>query len=193
MLRKWLGARALLWHLLVVVIVTGCLVAGWWQVHRAMAGNALSYAYSVEWPVFAVVAVIGWWQLIHEDPSEVVARKEERRRRGRPNPVAYDLEILRQEIAAHPDLVAAFPELSSAFPELAAGGDAGGGSSASRSDLATRGAETVGADAGGVGAGDVGAGGGGAAPSEELRSYNDALARLAATGKAKSWRNPHGR
>ena len=42
-----------------------------------MSGNTLSYAYSVEWPIFAVIAVIGWWQLIHEDPAEVVARKVE--------------------------------------------------------------------------------------------------------------------
>ena len=188
MLRKWLGPRALLWHLLVSVIVTGCLVAGWWQVHRAMAGNALSYAYSVEWPVFALVAVIGWWQLIQEDPSEVEERKRERRRRGRPNPVAFDAEVLRREIAAHPDLVKVFPELSRAFPELVAGGDFDDG--AAMLSPAQRAGQVRGAELAARGSAPVADG---PVPSEELRSYNDALARLAATGKAKSWRNPTGR
>jgi hypothetical protein len=165
------------------------LVAGWWQVHRAMAGNALSYAYSVEWPLFALVAVIGWWQLIQEDPAEVEERKRERRRRGRPNPVAFDAEVLRREIAAHPELVKVFPELSRAFPELVAEGGTGhrpqgaepvpGAELVPGVGLAARGSSAAAAD--------------GPAPSEELRSYNDALARLAATGKAKSWRNPNGR
>lgn len=65
----------MLFHLLVTVIVAGCLLAFWWQVHQALAGNLLSWAYTIEWPIFAVIAVVGWWQLIHEDPSEVAARR----------------------------------------------------------------------------------------------------------------------
>ena len=45
-------------HLAFLVIAAGCLTAAWWQVHRAMAGNTLSYLYSVEWPAFVVVAGI---------------------------------------------------------------------------------------------------------------------------------------
>lgn len=199
MLRKWFGPRALLWHFLMVGIVYGCLYAGWWQVHRAMAGNVLSYLYSVEWPAFAVTAVIGWWQLIQEDPAEVEARKEERRRRGRANPVAYDQAALRRELAAHPELVSVFPELARAFPELAA---------VSKVELpagATDGVVVVDSPAvgeatpavsGGCAGGAVvpvatTSGQGGAA--EGLRDYNDRLAALAATGRAKSWRNPRGR
>ena len=41
--RRWFCKRALFYHLLVAIIAPGCLYAGWWQVHRAMAGNFLSY------------------------------------------------------------------------------------------------------------------------------------------------------
>lgn len=55
-------------HLLLVTVVPGCLLAGWWQAHRALNGNLLSYFYSLEWPLFAVLGVIAWWQLVHDVP-----------------------------------------------------------------------------------------------------------------------------
>ena len=55
-------------HLLLVTVVPGCLFAGWWQVNRALSGNLLSYFYSLEWPLFAVLGVIAWWQLMHDVP-----------------------------------------------------------------------------------------------------------------------------
>jgi hypothetical protein len=73
--KRWFSGRALLLHLAVAVIVPGCLVAAWWQATRALAGNGLSWFYSVEWPVFALLAIYGWWHLIHEDPEVYEARK----------------------------------------------------------------------------------------------------------------------
>lgn len=73
----------MLWHLLLAVIVPGCLLAGWWQLQRATGGNGLSWAYTFEWPIFAGLAVVGWWQLLHEDPAEVEARRQERLRRAK--------------------------------------------------------------------------------------------------------------
>lgn len=64
---RWLSRRAIVLHLALVVWFPGCLVAFWWQVHRAFDGNGLSYLYSVEWPVFALAGVWGWWQLVHTD------------------------------------------------------------------------------------------------------------------------------
>lgn len=55
-------------HFLLVTLVPGCLLAGWWQVHRALSGNLLSYFYSFEWPLFAILGVIAWWQLVHDVP-----------------------------------------------------------------------------------------------------------------------------
>jgi integral membrane protein len=75
---RWLSRRALLLHLEVVVIAPGCAVAGWWQATRALSGNGLSWFYSVEWPVFALLAIWGWWHLLHEDPDAY------RRRKARP-------------------------------------------------------------------------------------------------------------
>ena len=64
--KRWFSRRALFLHFLVITVAPGCLVAGWWQVHRALSGNLLSYFYSVEWPIFAVLAVVAWWQLLHD-------------------------------------------------------------------------------------------------------------------------------
>ena len=48
---RWLG-----WHLFMVVSFWGMLWLGDWQFHRALAGNALSWAYTFEWPFFAALA-----------------------------------------------------------------------------------------------------------------------------------------
>jgi hypothetical protein len=72
---RWLSRRAMLLHLAVLVIAPGCATAGWWQATRALSGNSLSWIYSVEWPIFAVLAVAGWWHLIHEDPAAYEARR----------------------------------------------------------------------------------------------------------------------
>jgi len=47
-------------HLLVIVLVPGFLALGWWQLDRASAGNALSWGYTFEWPVFAGFVVFMW-------------------------------------------------------------------------------------------------------------------------------------
>jgi integral membrane protein len=73
--RRWASRRALLLHAEVAIVAPGCAVAGWWQATRALAGNGLSWFYSVEWPVFALLAIWGWWHLIHEDPAEYRLRR----------------------------------------------------------------------------------------------------------------------
>jgi integral membrane protein len=73
--QRWFSRRALTFHLEVLIIAPACVLAGWWQTTRALAGNGLSWAYSVEWPVFALLAIAGWWKLIHEDPEVYRARK----------------------------------------------------------------------------------------------------------------------
>jgi hypothetical protein len=64
---RWLSGRAVALHLAVLVVVPGCVVAAWWQINRAQDGNQLSYVYSVMWPVFALLALVFWWMLIHTD------------------------------------------------------------------------------------------------------------------------------
>ena len=46
----WPGTR------LLVVATVGMLYLGDWQLHRALSGNELSWAYTFEWPLFAIFA-----------------------------------------------------------------------------------------------------------------------------------------
>jgi hypothetical protein len=75
---RWLSARALRWHAAVLLWVPGCLIAFDWQVYRALDGNSLSYLYSVEWPVLALVGVAVWWSMLHTDPEVIGARAQRR-------------------------------------------------------------------------------------------------------------------
>jgi len=59
---RWLG-----WHLFVIISFLGMLWLGNWQLHRAEAGNALSWAYTFEWPLFAIFAVVFWAKTIRDE------------------------------------------------------------------------------------------------------------------------------
>ncbi|HLX47766.1 MAG TPA: hypothetical protein VKS82_05500 [Streptosporangiaceae bacterium] len=61
---RWLG-----WHAFTVLAVAGMLALGWWQLRRAEAGNSLSWAYTFEWPVFAVFGVVFWAKTIRDEFS----------------------------------------------------------------------------------------------------------------------------
>jgi hypothetical protein len=78
MRNRWLSPRALLLHLCALLWVSGCIAAGWWQLSRALEGNSLSWVYTVEWPVFAVAGIAGWWALIHTDPATAQERADRR-------------------------------------------------------------------------------------------------------------------
>jgi hypothetical protein len=59
---KWLA-----WHLVMVGSVIGMLALGDWQLHRALSGNSLSWAYTFEWPIFAIFAVVFWAKTIKDE------------------------------------------------------------------------------------------------------------------------------
>jgi hypothetical protein len=184
--RQWVTPRSLLLHLAFVLIATGCLIAAWWQVHRAMAGNTLSYLYSVEWPAFVVVAGIGWWQMFHDTPEDIVARKAHhaRVRAASAAVVARTLPRSALAITVGSD-EAGRPALGAAgrVAELT-GGEQGWGA---RVPVAVSGdmpAVPGDADANLLADEDQ--------PTDELAAYNRYLALLAVQGKAKTWRNPHG-
>jgi hypothetical protein len=75
---KWLA-----WHLFTVVAVLGMLWLGDWQFHRAESGNALSWAYTFEWPIFAVLGVAFWAKTIIDELKPKAA--------GEPEPAELDL------------------------------------------------------------------------------------------------------
>ncbi|MFI5836394.1 hypothetical protein ACIA5A_22230 [Micromonospora sp. NPDC051300] len=53
-------------HVAMVVLVVAFLGLGWWQVTRAAGGNALSFGYAIEWPVFAGFVVFVWWREVRQ-------------------------------------------------------------------------------------------------------------------------------
>jgi hypothetical protein len=67
---RWLfllSPRWLAWHAFIVVSAVGMLWLGDWQLHRAETGNALSWAYTFEWPVFAIFGVVFWGKTIFDE------------------------------------------------------------------------------------------------------------------------------
>ncbi|HET9059115.1 MAG TPA: hypothetical protein VFN61_04280 [Acidimicrobiales bacterium] len=120
MRQRWLSRRAFLLHFLLVTIAPGCLFAGWWQVHRALSGNLVSYFYSIEWPIFAVLAGVAWWQLLHDEerpglaaPARAEGEGQPRGRRSwwhgseqapvTPPPLRWDRSQESPELAAYND------------------------------------------------------------------------------------------
>ncbi len=59
---KWLG-----WHVFVILSVLVMLWLGNWQLHRAESGNSLSWAYTFEWPLFAIFVVVFWVKTIRDE------------------------------------------------------------------------------------------------------------------------------
>jgi hypothetical protein len=59
---KWLA-----WHAFAVLAAAGMLWLGDWQLHRAEAGNELSWAYTFEWPLFAVLGAVFWVKTLREE------------------------------------------------------------------------------------------------------------------------------
>jgi hypothetical protein len=187
-MRQWVTPRALLLHLVLLLIAAGCLTAGWWQIHRAMQGNTLSYLYSIEWPAFVVVAGIGWWQMVHDTPEDIAAR-----RRFREQMRAASAEVVARTLPRSA-LAISVDSRDSSNRVLAAGGPApaalssGGRPEQRPGDLVRRAtdiahlpeqAKLLTPDEG-------------SEPADEMTEYNRYLALLAVKGKPKTWRNPRG-
>lgn len=60
--RKWV-----LTHVFVVALVALFLLLGWWQLQRAETGNSRSWAYSMEWPSFALLVIGFWIKIMHDE------------------------------------------------------------------------------------------------------------------------------
>ncbi|MET8148182.1 hypothetical protein ACIBSW_31375 [Actinoplanes sp. NPDC049668] len=54
-------------HALALVLVAGFLGLGWWQFSRATGGNAISWGYTFEWPVFAAFVVFLWFREVQQE------------------------------------------------------------------------------------------------------------------------------
>ena len=100
----WFSRRAILLHLTALVVVPGCLALGWWQLHRALSGNDLSWAYTVEWPFFACYGVYMWWKLVHETTPAQQKRRGSRSHEADPRPHA----LSEPEVAEEDEELAAY-------------------------------------------------------------------------------------
>jgi DNA-binding transcriptional regulator of glucitol operon len=58
----WLGL-----HLIALVLIGIFLLAGWWQLTRAQGGNLQSWAYVIEWPMFAGFVVAMWVRMVRDE------------------------------------------------------------------------------------------------------------------------------
>jgi hypothetical protein len=177
-MRQWVTPRSLLLHAAFLVIASGCLIAAWWQVHRAMAGNTLSYLYSIEWPAFAVVAGIGWWQMFHDTPEDIAERKAHHGRMRAASAAVVARTLPRSALAITVDSEDAGRRALEdgttrhrALPEETG--------SAKQSLLPVVVDEPVDEPP------DPGA-------EDEMTDYNRYLAYLAVKGQPKTWRNPRG-
>lgn len=65
--RILLTPRWISWHLFAVAAVAGMMWLGDWQFRRAMAGNTLSWAYTFEWPIFAIFGVVFWVKTVRDE------------------------------------------------------------------------------------------------------------------------------
>jgi hypothetical protein len=62
-----LRPRWLAWHAFAVLAFAGMLWLGDWQLHRAESGNELSWAYTFEWPLFAICGAYFWVKTVREE------------------------------------------------------------------------------------------------------------------------------
>lgn len=56
--------------MLFVALFVACVLLGWWQLDRAEGGNGLSWAYTFEWPLFALFTLFFWWKTTRFETAE---------------------------------------------------------------------------------------------------------------------------
>ena len=66
---RWLSSGAIKLHIAAFFAIAAMLGLGWWQLQRAMGGNARSWAYMIMWPLFACYAGYVWWKLLQDEPG----------------------------------------------------------------------------------------------------------------------------
>lgn len=95
--------RWLSWHAFAVLAFIGMWWLGDWQFRRAVAGNSLSWAYTFEWPVFALFGAVFWVKTVRDElrpPRPVEQEKIELPAGGLTRPVSMDTAVDDEE----PDL-----------------------------------------------------------------------------------------
>ncbi len=68
---RYLTRRCIWLHVIALLLVSSFILAAWWQYGAARAGNGLSWAYTFEWPAFAIYVVYMWWKMIHDQRTGI--------------------------------------------------------------------------------------------------------------------------
>lgn len=63
----WWGRDALRLHTILIVGLAGSGLATWFEWTRALSGHEIAWAYSFEWPLFALIGIHIWWRLLHQE------------------------------------------------------------------------------------------------------------------------------
>ncbi len=79
-----------------ILWLTMCALAAWWQVGRAIQGNALSYLYSIEWPLIGILGVVGWYSMLN---MEKVSEHKEKARREYEERMRAEAQAARERAA----------------------------------------------------------------------------------------------
>jgi len=115
--------RWLAWHAFAVVAAWGMLWLGDWQFHRAEGGNALSWAYTFEWPIFTIFGVVFWAKTIideYRNPGGAAAKARPFSGAAVPSMAADETGALALPGAAHSAAASAAEDDEQDDPELAA-------------------------------------------------------------------------
>jgi hypothetical protein len=88
----WFSPRAIGMHVALAILIPACAILCDWQVHRALSGNDLSWAYVFEWPFFAAYGTYMWWKLVHDQMAPTGGAAGPADRRPAPDPAA-DAEL----------------------------------------------------------------------------------------------------
>jgi len=105
--RVVLRPRWLAWHAFAVVATVGMLWLGDWQLHRALSGNELSWAYTFEWPLFTIFGIYFWAKTLRDEMRSVPGDKNTHQTPNgadtSPEPVTGDAYVarLKAEVASH--------------------------------------------------------------------------------------------
>ena len=70
------GPEAIRLHVTLAVGLVLCAAAFWFELKRALGGNALSWAYVFEWPLLAVFAVYMWSRFLHPGRENAAPKRE---------------------------------------------------------------------------------------------------------------------
>ncbi|HTT59695.1 MAG TPA: hypothetical protein VMF33_06570 [Acidimicrobiales bacterium] len=97
MRRKYFTLRAIGLHIALILWITLCALAAWWQVGRAIQGNALSFLYSIEWPLIGVLGIVGWYSMLN---MEKVSEHKEKARREYEERMRAEAQAARERAAA---------------------------------------------------------------------------------------------